>query len=132
MNKNMHSSFFYSYKFWNMGIQGNENSFLTRDFRIGPDDSISYYLRRLSNNSVIITNKQKEQCSAKIPTNSTGPAMQLKRNTELVSPLEEIIPVSARIIGANVLLYGCYLRVICCYGLTEEDSDSSKNIFYYK
>ena len=26
-----------------MGIQGNENSFFTRDFRIGPDDSISYY-----------------------------------------------------------------------------------------
>ena len=40
--------------------------------------------------------------------------------------------VSARIIAANVLLYGCYLRVICFYALTEEDSDSSKNIFYYK
>ena len=26
-----------------MGIQGNENSFFTRDIRVGPDGSISYY-----------------------------------------------------------------------------------------
>ena len=28
--------------------------------------------------------------------------------------IEEITPVSARIIVANVLLYGCSLQVICC------------------
>ena len=37
-----------------------------------------------------------------------------------------------KIIVANVLLYGCSLQVICCYAPTEEDSDSSKNIFYNK
>ena len=65
--------------------------------------------------------------------------MQLKGNTELVSPLvdkgieiEEIILMSARIIVANVLLYGCSLRVICCYAPTEEESDALKNIFYNK
>ena len=26
-----------------MDIQGNENSFFTWDFKVGPDDSISYY-----------------------------------------------------------------------------------------
>ena len=40
--------------------------------------------------------------------------------------------MSARIIVSNVLFYGCSLRVICCYAPTEEDSDSSKNIFYSK
>ena len=40
--------------------------------------------------------------------------------------------MSARIIVANLLLYGCSLRVICCYAPTEEDSDSVKNIFYSK
>ena len=28
--------------------------------------------------------------------------------------------------------YGCSLWVICCYAFTEEESDSSKNIFYSK
>ena len=40
--------------------------------------------------------------------------------------------VSPRIIAASVLLYGCSLQVIWCYAPTEEDSDSSKNIFYNK
>ena len=40
--------------------------------------------------------------------------------------------MSARNIVANVLLYECSLRVICCYAPNEEDSDSSKNIFYNK
>ena len=50
-----HSSFFYSYKFWNMGIQGNKNSFFTCYFKVVldrfswnlefvPDDSVSHYL----------------------------------------------------------------------------------------
>ena len=45
---------FYSYKLSNMGIQGNENSFFTWDFKVvpnrfswnlgfGPNDSISHY-----------------------------------------------------------------------------------------
>ena len=49
-----YSRSFYSYKFWNMGIQGNENSFFTWNFKVGPDqffknlklgraDSISHY-----------------------------------------------------------------------------------------
>ena len=31
-----------------MGIQGNENSFFTWDFKVGPDDSISYYSYHLT------------------------------------------------------------------------------------
>ena len=40
--------------------------------------------------------------------------------------------MSATIIVANALLYGCSLLVICYYAPTEEDSDSSKKIFYSK
>ena len=50
-----HSSFFYSYKLSNVGIQGNENSFFACYFKVVldrffwnlefvPDDSISHYL----------------------------------------------------------------------------------------
>ena len=46
--------------------------------------------------------------------------------------IEEIMTVSARSIATNVLLYGCNVRVICCYAPSEEDSDSSKIIFYNK
>ena len=46
--------------------------------------------------------------------------------------IDEIIPVSARVIIANLLLYESSLRVICCYAPSEEDSDSSKNVFYSK
>ena len=49
-----------------------------------------------------------------------------------VTGIEEIITVSDRSIAANVLLYGCNVRVICCYAPSEEDSDSSKIIFYNK
>ena len=69
----------------------------------------------------LFTNKQNKQCLEEIPKNSTGLAMQLEGNTELVSSLEDFIPVSARISVANVLLYACYLPVICFYALTEED-----------
>ena len=44
--------------------------------------------------------------------------------------IDEIIPVSARVIIANLLLYESSLRVICCYAPSEEDS--SKNVFYSK
>ena len=69
--------------------------------------------------------------------NSTGPALQLKGNTVGITikvdkciEIEEIKPVSARIIVANVLLSGCSLQVICCYATGEEDSNLSRNIFY--
>ena len=45
-------------------------------------------LCRLNNNSVIITNKQNNFNNNNKNTNSTGSAMQLKSNTELVSPLK--------------------------------------------
>ena len=38
--------------------------------------------------------------------------------------IEEVLPVSPRIIVANV--------TICCYAPTENDSTSSKNLFYNK
>ena len=43
----------------------------------------------------------------------------------------EVIPVSARIIVLDVVVYGCYLRIINCYAPTEDDSDSTKNTFYH-
>ena len=89
-------------------------------------------VRCLKINWVIITNKQNKQFSMKVPKNSTGPTMQLKGNTELVSPLKEIIRESAKIIVTNVLLHGCYLQVFCFYALAEEESDSSKSFPYYK
>ena len=42
----------------------------------------------------------------------------------------EVIPVSARIIVLDVVIYGCSLRIVNCYAPTEDDSDSAKNIFY--
>ena len=73
------------------------------------------------NNIVVITNKQ---------NNVERVCIAIKADKGI--EIEKIVQVSARIIVANVLLYGCFLRVICCYAPTEEDSDSSKNIFYNK
>ena len=89
-------------------------------------------VRRFNNNSVIITNKPKCQIYW------SGHAAKRKYGVEIVIKIdkgieiEEIIPVSARIIVTDVLLHGCPLRVTCFYAPTEEDSDSSKNIFYRK
>ena len=58
--------------------------------------------------------------------NGVGIAVEVDEGIEI----EEIPMVSARIVVANVLLYGCSLRVICCYAPTEEDSYSSKNVLY--
>ena len=85
----------------------------------------------LNNNSVIITNKQssferKYECywSGHAAERQHGVCIAIKVGKDIQT--DEIMPVSARIIVVNVLLYGCSLRVICCYALTEEDSDSSE------
>ena len=91
----------------------------------------------LNNNSVIIA-KKKSNVDRKHKLcwsdhvakrqQRVGIAIKVDKGIEI----EEIIPVRGKIIVANVLLYGCSLQVICCYAPTEEDSDSSKNIFYNK
>ena len=44
--------------------------------------------------------------------------------------IEEIRNVSARIIVADVIVHGCSLRIINCYAPTEDDSSTSKDLFY--
>ena len=94
-------------------------------------------VRRLNNSSVSITSKQNNvdhkyelywSGHATKRHHGVGIAIKVEKGIEI----EEIIPVNARIIVANVLLYGCSLRVICCYAPTEDASDSSKNLFYNK
>ena len=91
---------------------------------------------RCLNNSVI-TNKQNnveqkyELCwSGHAAKRQHGVGIAIKVDEGIET--EEITLVGSRIIVANVLLYGCSLRVIFCYVPIEEDSDSSKNIFYSK
>ena len=57
-----------------------------------------------------------------------GIAIKIENGIEI----EEIIPVNPRIITANVIIRGCSLRIICCYAPTEDDSTSTKNLFYSK
>ena len=123
----------------------------TINIRTGKDDQKIYHeitkakvsvcclqeVLRLNINSAIITNKQnnfeqkyKLYWSGNAAKRQLGVGIAIKVDKGI--EIEEIIPVSARIIVAHVLLYGCSLRVICCYAPTEEDSDSSKNIFYSK
>ena len=85
--------------------------------------------RRLSNNSVIITNKQ-NNLERKHKLYWSGHAAKRQHDVGITIKvdkgieIEKIIPMSARIIVANVLLYGRSLRVLCCYAPTEEYSDS--------
>ena len=84
---------------------------------------------------MIITNKQNnveqkyELCwSSHAAKRQHGVRIAIKIDKDI--EIEEIIPVNARIIVANVVLYECSLRVFCCYAPTEEeDSDSSKKTF---
>ena len=55
-----------------------------------------------------------------------GFAIKTDKNIEI----NEIIPINARVIIADVTVYGCSLRIVNCYAPTEEDSDSSKFAFY--
>ena len=92
-------------------------------------------VRRLNNNSVIITNKQNDTdnkyelyWSGHSTKRQHGVGIAIKVEKGIV--IEEVIPVSARIIVANISLHECSLRIICSYAPTEVDSDSSKNVFY--
>ena len=55
-----------------------------------------------------------------------GIAVRVEKGIDVV----EVIPVSARIIVLDVVVYGCALRIINCYAPTELDSDSAKSTFY--
>ena len=94
-------------------------------------------VRRLNNNSVLIANKQNDVAQnyelywsghATKRQHGVGIAIKVEKGIDI----EEVTPVSPRIITANLLLHGCSLRVICCYAPTEDDSESSKNLFYSK
>ena len=55
-----------------------------------------------------------------------GIAVKVDKNIEII----EIIPVNARIIVADVIVFGCSIRVINCYAPTEDASEATKNAFY--
>ena len=57
-----------------------------------------------------------------------GVAIAIKVEKNII--IEEIKPISARIVIADINLHGCSLRVINCYAPTEDDSSTSKDIFY--
>ena len=92
-------------------------------------------VRRLNNGSVAITDKQ-NNIEQKFEIHWSGHSSKRHHGVVIAIKVEsgieiqEIIPVSARIIVADLLLYGCSIRIICCYAPTEDDSDSSKNTFY--
>ena len=89
---------------------------------------------RLNKYSMIITNTQ-NNFEQKYKLYWSGDAAKKQDGVDIAIEvdkaigIEEIITVSVRIIVANVLSYGCNVRVICCYAPSEEDSDSSKIIF---
>ena len=136
-NKNFHS--------WRIGTINICRKGWLEDWESDPWNNCSTKLsacylqevRRLNNNSVIITNKQ-NNLEQKYELYWSGHAAKIQHGVGITIKvdkgieIEEIISVSARIIVANVSLYRCSLRVICCYAPTDEDSDSSKNIFYNK
>ena len=55
-----------------------------------------------------------------------GIAVKYSPRVEII----EVLPISARIIVLDVVVYGCELRVISCYAPTEDSSDSTKDSFY--
>ena len=94
-------------------------------------------VRRLKNNSVTITNTntndnivQKYELYWSGHTTKRYHGVGIAIKVDKYIEVEEIIPVNARTIIANLSVYGCSLKVICCYAPTEEDTDSSKNSFY--
>ncbi|XP_066924182.1 uncharacterized protein [Clytia hemisphaerica] len=44
--------------------------------------------------------------------------------------VEEIKCINARLIAADINLYGCSIRIVNCYAPTEDSTTSSKDIFY--
>ena len=57
-----------------------------------------------------------------------GVGIAIKVDKNIV--VEEVKYVSARLIIADVTIYGCSLRIINCYAPTEADSSNVKDIFY--
>ena len=84
-------------------------------------------VRHLNNDSVLITNNQ-DHTNQKYELywsghstkrhHGVGIAIKVEKGIEI----EEVTPVSPRIIVAHLLLYRCSLRIICCYAPTENDS----------
>ena len=92
-------------------------------------------VRRLNTNSVTISNtlnnvkhKYEVYWSGHVVKRQHGVGIAIKVDQGI--EINEVTSVSARIIVADISIYGCSLRIICCYAPTEEDSESSKNLFY--
>ena len=94
-------------------------------------------VRRLSQGSATIpkqindaTNQYEVYWSgyARKRIHGVGLVVKVDPNIEVNS----IIYVNSRIIVADITLYGCKLKVICCYAPTEEDTLSAKDTFYNK
>lgn len=88
-------------------------------------------VRRIKTGSVLIQNegnKYEIYWSGHSLKRIHGVGIVFKTDKHLI--VEEVINVNARIIVADVNVKGCSLRIINCYAPTEEDSESSKNLFY--
>ncbi|XP_066912210.1 uncharacterized protein [Clytia hemisphaerica] len=55
-----------------------------------------------------------------------GIAIKVDRNIAI----EDIKYINARLIVADINIYGCSTRIVNCYAPTEESTTSSKDIFY--
>ncbi|XP_066911780.1 uncharacterized protein [Clytia hemisphaerica] len=94
-------------------------------------------VRRFSQGSASIpiktndfTNKYEVYWSGYTQKRMHGAGIVVKVNPNI--EVSDIIYVNSRIIVAEITLYGCHLKIICCYAPTEEDSKSSKDKFYSK
>ena len=94
-------------------------------------------VRRLKTGSALIESKT-EGCdkSSRYEVHWSGYSVKREHGVGIAVRVEkgidvvEVIPVSARIIVLDVVVYGCALRIINCYAPTELDSDSAKSTFY--
>ena len=94
-------------------------------------------VRRLKTGSALITCKNDDDDKgSSYAVHWSGHSVKRQHGVGIVIQVDkgidviEVIPVSARIIVLDVIVYGCSLRIINCYAPTEDDSESAKNTFY--
>ena len=75
-----------------------------------------------------LTNKFEVHRSGNVRKRIHGVGIVIK--VDLNIEVNEVIFVNSRIIVADVIIYGCSLKVISCYAPTEDDSKTSKDSFY--
>ena len=88
-------------------------------------------VRRIKSGSALITvNDKKYEFYWSGPSlkHIHGVGIAIKADKNIV--IEEIRNMNARIIVADIIVYGCSLRIINCYAPTEDDTSPTKNMFY--